>query len=54
MSQIAANGTQNTARSIDPITLRVLSGAFTAAAKEMAHVLYRMSYWSTVAVRPGL
>ena len=30
-------------RSVDPITLRVLGGAFTAAAKEMAHVLYRMS-----------
>ena len=34
--------------SIDPITLRVLNGAFTAAAKEMAHVLYRMSYSSII------
>ena len=34
--------------SIDPITLRVLNGAFTAVAKEMAHVLYRMSYSSLI------
>ena len=42
------NGIQESTRSIDPITLRVLSGAFTAAAKEMAHVLYRMSYSSII------
>jgi N-methylhydantoinase B/oxoprolinase/acetone carboxylase alpha subunit len=48
MSHTAANGTQDTARCIDPITLRVLNGAFTAAAKEMAHVLYRMSYSSII------
>ena len=42
------NGSPDPARTIDPITLRVLSGAFTAAAKEMAHVLYRMSYSSII------
>ena len=43
------HGTQNgMPRSVDPITLRVLGGAFTAAAKEMAHVLYRMSYSSII------
>ena len=41
----APNGASS---SIDPITLRVLNGAFTAVAKEMAHVLYRMSYSSLI------
>ena len=35
-------------RTVDPINLRVLGGAFTAVAKEMAHVLYRMSYSSLI------
>ena len=48
MSQTDTNGSPDPARTIDPITLRVLSGAFTAAAKEMAHVLYRMSYSSII------
>src|SRR5690349_24406619 len=33
---------------IDPITMRVLGGAFAAIAKEMAGVLYRMSYSSII------
>lgn len=33
---------------IDPVTLRVLGGAFNAVAKEMAHVLYRMSNSSII------
>ena len=33
---------------VDPITLRVLGGAFTAVAKEMAGVLFRMSYSSII------
>ncbi len=33
---------------IDPVTLRVLGGAFNAIAVQMAHVLYRMSYSSIV------
>src|SRR5215510_10498789 len=33
---------------VDPITLRVLGGAFHAIAKEMAGVLYRMSYSSII------
>src|SRR6266487_885775 len=33
---------------VDPITLRVLGGAFAAIAKEMAGVLYRMSYSSII------
>ena len=34
--------------SLDPVTLRVVGGAFDAIAKEMAHVLYRMSYSSII------
>ena len=34
--------------SVDPITLRVLGGAFHAIAKEMAGVLFRMSYSSII------
>ena len=48
MSQTDSNGSNGSARASDPITLRVLNGAFTAAAKEMAHVLYRMSYSSII------
>ena len=49
MTSPNGHGTSNgTSRSVDPITLRVLGGAFTAAAKEMAHVLYRMSYSSII------
>ena len=33
---------------LDPVTLRVVGGAFGAIAKEMAHVLYRMSYSSII------
>jgi N-methylhydantoinase B/oxoprolinase/acetone carboxylase alpha subunit len=33
---------------LDPVTLRVLGGAFNAVAGQMAHVLYRMSYSSIV------
>ena len=33
---------------LDPVTLRVVGGAFSAIAKEMAHVLYRMSYSSII------
>ena len=33
---------------LDPVTLRVLGGAFNAIATQMAHVLYRMSYSSIV------
>ncbi len=33
---------------IDPVTLRVVGGAFNAVAHEMAHVLYRMSYSSII------
>ena len=33
---------------LDPVTLRVLGGAFNAIAGQMAHVLYRMSYSSIV------
>src|SRR5680860_1295975 len=33
---------------VDPITLRVLGGAFHAVAKEMAGVLFRMSYSSII------
>ena len=33
---------------VDPITLRVLGGAFNAAAQEMAGVLFRMSYSSII------
>ena len=33
---------------VDPITLRVLGGAFHAIAKEMAGVLFRMSYSSII------
>src|SRR4051794_8166192 len=33
---------------VDPITLRVLGGAFHATAKEMAGVLFRMSYSSII------
>ena len=33
---------------VDPITLRVLGGAFSAIAKEMAGVLFRMSYSSII------
>ncbi|MFQ5426309.1 MAG: hydantoinase B/oxoprolinase family protein, partial [Gaiellales bacterium] len=33
---------------VDPITLRVLGGAFEAIAKEMASVLFRMSYSSII------
>src|SRR5437660_5448776 len=33
---------------VDPITMRVLGGAFHAIAKEMAGVLYRMSYSSII------
>jgi N-methylhydantoinase B/oxoprolinase/acetone carboxylase alpha subunit len=33
---------------VDPITLRVLGGAFRAVAKEMAGVLFRMSYSSII------
>ena len=36
------------ARSVDPITLRVLGGAFRAVAAEMAGVLFRMSYSSII------
>src|SRR6266540_139559 len=33
---------------VDPITLRVLGGAFNAVAQEMAGVLFRMSYSSII------
>ena len=33
---------------LDAVTLRVVGGAFNAVAKEMAHVLYRMSYSSII------
>ena len=33
---------------VDPITLRVLGGSFHAIAKEMAGVLFRMSYSSII------
>ncbi|MCH7477879.1 MAG: hydantoinase B/oxoprolinase family protein, partial [SAR324 cluster bacterium] len=33
---------------LDPVTLRVVGGAFNAIAKEMAHVLHRMSYSSII------
>ncbi len=33
---------------LDAVTLRVIGGAFNAIAKEMAHVLYRMSYSSII------
>ena len=33
---------------MDPITLRVLGGAFNAVAQEMAGVLFRMSYSSII------
>ena len=33
---------------VDPITLRVLGGAFDAIAQEMAGVLFRMSYSSII------
>lgn len=33
---------------LDPVSLRVLGGAFNAIAGEMAHVLYRMSYSSII------
>lgn len=33
---------------VDPVTLRVLGGAFHAIAKEMASVLFRMSYSSII------
>jgi len=33
---------------VDPVTLRVLGGAFNAIAKEMAGVLFRMSYSSII------
>ncbi len=33
---------------IDPITLQVISGALNTIAREMAHVLYRMSYSSII------
>lgn len=33
---------------VDPVTLRVLGGAFRAIAKEMASVLFRMSYSSII------
>ena len=33
---------------VDPITTRVLNGAFKAVAREMASVLYRMSYSSII------
>ena len=33
---------------VDPVTLRVLGGAFAAVAKEMAGVLFRMSYSSII------
>jgi N-methylhydantoinase B len=35
-------------RALDPITLSVLGGAFKAIAKQMAEVLYRMSYSSII------
>ena len=34
--------------SIDKVTLRVIGGAFDSIAKEMAHVLYRMSNSSII------
>jgi N-methylhydantoinase B/oxoprolinase/acetone carboxylase alpha subunit len=37
-----------TATKLDPITLSVLGGAFKAVAKQMAQVLYRMSYSSII------
>src|SRR4051794_18461599 len=33
---------------VDPVTLRVLGGAFNAVAREMADVLFRMSYSSII------
>ena len=33
---------------IDPITQEVIGGALHTVAKEMAHVLYRMSYSSII------
>src|ERR1700741_762279 len=33
---------------VDPVTMRVLGGAFRAVAKEMAGVLFRMSYSSII------
>ena len=37
-----------TAKDIDPITLQVIGGALDTIAKEMGHVLYRMSYSSII------
>ena len=33
---------------VDPITLQVIGGALHTIAKEMGHVLYRMSYSSII------
>ena len=33
---------------VDPITLQVIGGALHTVAKEMGHVLYRMSYSSII------
>jgi N-methylhydantoinase B/oxoprolinase/acetone carboxylase alpha subunit len=39
---------ESTATNLDPITLSVMGGAFKAVAKQMAQVLYRMSYSSII------
>ena len=43
-----AQQAQYPAENLDPVTLRVIGGAFNAIAHEMAHVLYRMSYSSII------
>lgn len=46
-ADLAAQGASGAAR-IDPVTLRVVGGAFNAIAREMAQVLYRMSNSSII------
>ena len=48
VSQMFRDGTHPSYDHLDPVTLRVVGGAFNAIAKEMAHVLYRMSYSSII------
>jgi hypothetical protein len=47
-AQAAIRTTDHAYDRLDPVTLRVVGGAFNAIAKEMAHVLYRMSYSSII------
>jgi N-methylhydantoinase B/oxoprolinase/acetone carboxylase alpha subunit len=47
-AQAAIRTTDHAYDHLDPVTLRVVGGAFNAIAKEMAHVLYRMSYSSII------